>query len=242
MVLSNPTPSERAGSYKVGVGMQVAFSPAVHMRIEADRYRIHDAVGGQANVNVYSASLVFPFGREMRRTARAPSPSPVVAMAAPVAPVAPAPMPAPAPIVMMPPTPAPVVIVMPPAPRRVSFSAESLFGFDRSQLRPEGMATLDGFARDAAGTNFESVVVHGFADRTGPADYNQALSLARAEAVKAYLVSKGGFDANRITTAGMGETQPVTKPGDCPATLTGDKLNACLQPDRRVDVELSGTR
>ena len=237
-VIANPTPSERAGNYKVGVGLQVTFSPAVQMRIEADRYRMHDGVGGQANVNVYSASLVIPFGREGRRTARAPSP--VVAMAEPQVMAAPVPAPMPTPAAMTAPAaPQPVPI---PAPRRVSFSAESLFGFDQAELQPAGMAALDGFARDAAGTNFEVVVVQGHADRSGSEAYNQALSLARADTVKGYLVSRGGFEASRITTAGMGETQPVTKPGDCPATLTGAKLHTCLQADRRVDVELSGTR
>jgi OOP family OmpA-OmpF porin len=206
------------------------------MRIEADRYRMHDGVGGQANVNVYSASLVIPFGRELRRTARAPSP--VVAMAEPKAtpPVMVAPV-----VVAAPPAPPPVLAPL-PAPRRVSFSAESLFGFDRAELQPAGMEALDGFARDAAGASFEVVVVQGHADRSGPAAYNQVLSLARADAVKAYLVSHGGFQASRISTAGMGETQPVTKPGDCPASMTGAKLHTCLQADRRVDVELSGTR
>jgi OOP family OmpA-OmpF porin len=236
VVIANPTPSERAGNYKVGVGLQVTFSPAVQMRIEADRYRMHDGVGGQANVNVYSASLVIPFGREVRRTARAPSP--VVAMAEPKAP--PPVMVAPV-VVAAPPAPPPVLAQL-PAPRRVSFSAESLFGFDRAELQPAGMTALDGFARDAAGASFEVVVVQGHADRSGPAAYNQVLSLARADTVKAYLVSHGGFEAGRITTAGLGETQPVTKPEDCPASMTGAKLHACLQADRRVDVELSGTR
>ena len=239
VLLTNPTPSERGANYKVGVGLQVAFSPAVQMRIEADRYRIRDGVGGQSNVNMYSASLVFPFGREVRTTARAPSP--VVAMAAPRA-APPAPAPAPSAVVVTPPAPPPVVMAPAPAPRRVSFNAESLFGYDRSQLRPEGMTALDAFARDAAGSNFEVVVVRGHADRTGSAAYNQKLSLARAGVVKNYLVTKGGFDASRITASGMGETQPLTKPGDCPASMSGAKLHTCLQPDRRVDVELSGTR
>lgn len=59
----------------------------------------------------------------------------------------------------------------------------------------------------------KSVTVEGHADRSGPADANQALSERRADAVKAYLVSKG-IAADRIRTVGHGEEKPVDPPGD----------------------------
>ncbi len=237
VTVANPTPSERAGNYKVGAGLQYAFGPNFHMRAEADRYRMHDGVGGQANVNVYSVSVVFPFGRAPTRTARAESPAPMTAY------VAPAPVPMPAPVA----APAPAVVaaapmMAAPMPRRVSFNAESLFGFDRTQLRPEGMSALDAFARDISGTSFELIVVEGHTDRLGSAAYNQALSLQRAEVVKAYLVNSGGLAAAKISAAGMGEDKPVTKPGDCQDKLPTAQLRNCLQPDRRVEVDVSGTR
>ena len=71
--------------------------------------------------------------------------------------------------------------------------------------------------------------------------YNQKLSVRRAEAVKSYLVSPGGVDAGRISAVGMGESQPVTKAEDCRGAGPSPKLIACLQPDRRVDVEVSAT-
>ena len=43
--------------------------------------------------------------------------------------------------------------------------------------------------------------------------------MRRAESVKAYLVSKG-VPANRIFTDGKGETQPITKPGECKGPAT----------------------
>jgi OOP family OmpA-OmpF porin len=54
-----------------------------------------------------------------------------------------------------------------------------------------------------------SAVIEGHADHTGTLDYNQALSVRRAESVKAILVKKYGIDANRLRTIGYGETRPV---------------------------------
>jgi OOP family OmpA-OmpF porin len=156
---------------------------------------------------------------------------------APVA-TSPEPLPTPAPVI----SPAPVAAPVPEAtPRRVSFSADALFSFDESALRPDGKTALDTFARELAGSRFELIVVEGHTDRLGSTAYNQTLSMQRAEAVKAYLVSSGGFEAGRVSTAGLGETAP-SQAGDCKASLPMAELRACLQPDRRVDVEVTGTR
>ena len=80
----------------------------------------------------------------------------------------------------------------------------------------------------------------GHTDRFGSAAYNQRLSEQRVEAVKTYLVGQG-IESNRIRTEGKGETQPVTKPGECDGSESA-KVIACLQPDRRVEVDVVGTR
>ncbi len=59
----------------------------------------------------------------------------------------------------------------------------------------------------------------------------------RAEAVKNYLVSKG-VPANRVYTEGKGKSQPVKQCTD----KNRKALIACLQPNRRVEVEIVGTR
>ena len=127
-------------------------------------------------------------------------------------------------------------------PQRVSMSAESLFGFDASAVKPEGRAELDKFARDLSTANYQTVVVEGHTDRLGSDAYNQTLSEERAMAVKNYLVTNGRLDSSKISAVGKGETQPVTKPGDCKGNSRTAALVACLQPDRRVDVEVTGTR
>ena len=149
-------------------------------------------------------------------------------------------MPAPAPIVMA--APAAPVVMSAPQPRRVSFSADSLFGFNESGVRPAGKAKLDKFARELQGTQYDTIKVEGHTDRIGSNTYNQKLSTKRAEAVRAYLVGSSGLAAAKITAVGKGASSPTTKPEDCKGKRATPKLIACLQPDRRVDVEVTGTR
>jgi OOP family OmpA-OmpF porin len=109
-------------------------------------------------------------------------------------------------------------------------------------VKPGGRMTLDKFASDLKGTKYDSIKVTGNTDRIGSHAYNQKLSEQRANAVSAYLVSAGGVAPARIMSSGVGETNPVTKPGDCKGSKASAALIACLQPDRRVDVEVTGTR
>lgn len=125
-------------------------------------------------------------------------------------------------------------------PQSIDFSADALFGFNQAVLSPAGRVALDDFARQLSGAQYEAIFVTGHTDRLGTAKYNQKLSERRAHAVKNYLVRKG-VPANRINTDGRGETQPVTRPGDCQGPRSA-RLIACLQPDRRVHVEVTGTK
>jgi OOP family OmpA-OmpF porin len=237
VTVANPSPSEKQWNPKFGVGLQYAVNRDFLVRAEIERYRVPDALGQHANVNMTSVSLVFPFGR-----APMSAPRPVAMAPAYVAP-------APEPVAVAAPAPAPVIVavVTPPAPpppperRRVSFSAESLFGFDRSEVQPDGKLALDTFAKELQGTSFDTINVEGHTDRLGSTAYNQTLSLKRAEAVKAYLVS-AGVDSSKIAAVGKNESQPLTKTEDCKGNTPSPKLIACLQADRRVDLEVVGTR
>ena len=239
-----PNASRRDTNGKVGLGLQYAFSPGFTLRGEVERYRVNDGFDRHGNVNVASLSLVFPFGRSAAPAPRmamapaapafvaAPPPPPMVVQAAPPPP------PPPPPVVMPAPPPPPA-----PAPRqRMSLSAESLFTFDKSDLRADGRSALDNFARSLAGSQFDVVNVEGHTDRLGSTAYNEALSTRRANAVKSYLIDSGRIDASKVAAVGKGESVPVTKPGDCKGNSPTPKLIACLQPDRRVDIEVVGTR
>jgi OOP family OmpA-OmpF porin len=127
-----------------------------------------------------------------------------------------------------------------PLPQKISFSGDALFAFDKSALKPEGKVMLDGLVSQLDGAAYDHIVATGHTDRFGSNAYNQKLSERRARAVKDYLVSKN-VQASRIEAAGKGETQPVTRAGDCRGAKS-TKVVACLQPDRRVDVEMNGTK
>jgi OOP family OmpA-OmpF porin len=170
------------------------------------------------------------------------TPARAVAECDPVAPRAAAPAPKVAAVAPPPPKPAakPTPAPARAVPQSVTFSADALFAFDKSVLKPEGKAALDDFARQLSGAQYDTILVTGHTDRFGTNAYNQKLSERRANAVKNYLVSKN-VPANRITAEGKGETQPVTSPGDCKGAKSV-KVIACLQPDRRVHVVVTGAK
>jgi OOP family OmpA-OmpF porin len=225
VLVLNPNPSKRDTNYKAGLGLQYAITDSLGVRLEAERYRINDAMSNRGDIDLVSVGLVYRFG------AKTPALAPRAAVPEPVAY-------APPPVVTPPPAPP----ARPPAPRKITLSADSLFDFDKAVLKPEGRQDLDKLAADLRGANFEVITVTGHTDRIGAHDYNMKLSTRRAEAVKTYLVESAAIPAGKITAAGKDGSDPVTKPGDCIGEKKTKKLIACLQPDRRVDVEVSGTK
>ncbi|MBS0510986.1 MAG: OmpA family protein [Proteobacteria bacterium] len=131
-----------------------------------------------------------------------------------------------------------------PAPKptadKVKLSADALFDFDKAVLKPEGKAKLDDLAAKSKQVKLEVILAVGHTDRLGSDAYNQKLSERRAAAVKTYLVSKG-VEANRVYTEGKGEKQPVTGT-KCNTIKNRKALIECLQPDRRVEVEVIGSK
>jgi OOP family OmpA-OmpF porin len=136
---------------------------------------------------------------------------------------------------------APAPVAAPkPSGEKITVAADALFDFDKATLRPEGKAKLDELVAKSKAIKLEVILVVGHTDRIGSDSYNQKLSERRAAAVKSYLVSKG-IEANRVYTEGKGEKQPVT--GDkCKGNAKTKALIECLQPDRRADIEIIGTK
>jgi len=136
---------------------------------------------------------------------------------------------------------APAAAAPKPAAKKVTLAADALFDFDKAVLRPEGKAKLDQLANDIQGIKLEVIIAVGHADRIGSDKYNQKLSERRAAAVKDYLVGKG-VEANRVYAEGKGEKQPVTGDTCGKSVKKTKKLIECLQPDRRVEIEVIGTK
>jgi OOP family OmpA-OmpF porin len=161
----------------------------------------------------------------------APQPAPVAKPAA-----APQPQAVPAP------PPAPIAKPQPEAPKKpaiVNLASTELFEFNKAVLTKEARARIDtevvaklGDLRDV-----RYIIINGHADRLGSTQYNQKLSEKRADAVRAYLVSKG-VAADKVETLGFGKTLPVKA---CPDQKERKGLIECLSPNRRVVVEVQGT-
>lgn len=158
----------------------------------------------------------------------APKPAPEPVAAAPAAmPAAAAPAPTPA-----------------PAPKKCDFSAslaaDETFAFNSAKLSDAAKGKIDSevVPKLADCATVKLILVTGHTDRLGSQSYNQKLSERRAEAVRAYLASKGA-SADAMEILGAGKTQPV--PGvKCPDTLKRKALIACLAPNRRVTIDVKG--
>ena len=127
----------------------------------------------------------------------------------------------------------------PKKPAIVTLVWAELFDFNKATLTQEARAKLDGevIPKLTEVANIRSVNVSGHSDPLGSAQYNQRLSEKRAEAVRAYLVSKGA-DAAKIEVFGLGDTRPVKS---CQDQKKRSALIECLAPNRRVEVVIQGT-
>src|SRR5438132_8627342 len=186
--------------------------------------------GGMKSSTLIIASFTLALAacatQEAQKPAPAPEPKP-----------APAPAPAPAPVPRQEIKPAPAA--EPKKPAVVNLASTELFEFNKATLTNEAKSRLDsevmGKLKDFGQIRY--IIVNGHADRLGAAQYNQRLSEKRADAVRAYLVSKGA-DASQVETLGFGKTTPVKS---CPDQKDSKSLIECLAPNRRVVVEIQGT-
>ena len=126
---------------------------------------------------------------------------------------------------------APAAPPPPPMPiyEKHTVSATALFDFDKATLKPAGKEAIHGIDEEikASGSKVLAVNVVGYTDSVGTEEYNQELSVRRANAVKEYMVSEG-IDPGLINVKGMGEADPVASN----ATAAGRAEN------RRVEISV----
>lgn len=202
----------------LAVGTEYAINRDWAARME---YQWISDIGSKSDLGVHSNNGLLSVGISYRFGQVAP------AVAAP----APAPEPAPAP------APAPVTET-----KDFNLSSDVLFDFGKSTLKPAGVTALNNlFASLQAETPKDgSTVVIGYTDRIGSAQSNQILSEKRARTVADFLIKKG-IPASKVSTRGMGKANPVTGT-QCDGVKQKAKLVACLAPDRRVTIEVTGTK
>ncbi len=116
--------------------------------------------------------------------------------------------------------------------KKITLQADTLFDFDKSNLKSEGVATLNKLAQDIKKMKLEVVIIVGYTDSVGTDAYNIALGQRRANAVKAFLTNDGGIEATRVYTESKGKADPVASN----ATAEGRAKN------RRAVIEVVGTQ
>jgi OmpA-OmpF porin, OOP family len=131
-------------------------------------------------------------------------------------------------------------VVAAPIYEKVVFDADVLFDAYQSNLLPAGRAALDAFLGRIRGLASRSVTAIGYAERMGSTPSSQVLSEERVGTVKAYLVANG-IAGERITTSNWGERRPTSHAAECGNAGNAPGM-ACLHPERRVFIEISGSR
>lgn len=178
----NASPSKNATNLKLGMGLQYNFNRSLAMRLEGERYRINDAVGSKGDINMLSLGLVYQFGK------KSPPPERVAEAA-----------------------PAPVFIIVPVKTKMEEYCSilDLQFEIKQDAIQRndiEKLSVVGTFMRKYPNT---TAVIEGFTDDVGTAEFNQKLSLKRAESVMNYLIKDMKIDASRLSAVGYGETLPI---------------------------------
>ena len=116
----------------------------------------------------------------------------------------------------------------------VSLPSDVLFDFDKSNIRPDAEATLSQLSEVLITMHDSRVEITGHTDSKGSDEYNDKLSIRRANSVKAWLKENGV--TSKMTTAGKGERSPVA-PNQ---TASGADDPNGRQKNRRVELVIGG--
>jgi OOP family OmpA-OmpF porin len=203
VTVTNPSPTEKEGGYKYGLGVQYDLTRSLGLRAEWERYRVNDAVNNKGDIDMALIGLVYTFG------AGKPAPKtetpPVY-----VAPVAAAP------------APAPVLVIVPVVVRTQQYCSilDIQFEINKSTVQREYEEQLDVLVTFMRKYPETTAVIEGHTDEVGTNADNMRLSQSRAESMVNYLVSHG-IARSRLQAVGYGETRPIADN----STEIGKRLN-----------------
>jgi len=190
----DPSRDRSSTSDKFGFGLEYDFTERLGARIEAERYRINDAVGNRGDVDMLSLGVLYRFGAKA-----APAPARTA-------------MTAPPPEWVSPPRTVELQPVVQPvmAPRKdiVLVFEELHFQFNKSDLTDDSRAILKRSIRILHDNPAAHVRLAGYASAHGTDEYNRKLSERRAKAVERYLIEQGRIDPARLTIVGYGDSRP----------------------------------
>jgi outer membrane protein OmpA-like peptidoglycan-associated protein len=110
---------------------------------------------------------------------------------------------------------------------KITFDSGLLFAIDSDKLNAASQTDVQELSRILKKYDDTNILIEGHTDNTGADEYNQNLSVRRANSVSAELTSTG-IDGTRITTQGYGETQPIAD----------NATDAGRQQNRRVEVAI----
>lgn len=215
ILVNDASPRKSEANYKVGLGLQYDFTPALGVRGEWERYRVNDAIGNKGDVDLLSVGLVYMFGGGDRSAPRAAAPAPYVA------PVAAAPVMAPAPVAAAP-APAPVLVVVPVVAKTQQYCSilDIQFEINAKTVQREAEEKIEKVATFMRKYPNTTAVIEGHTDEVGTSADNLRLSQTRADSVVTYLANQG-IARSRLQAVGYGETRPIADN----STPAGKRLN-----------------
>jgi OmpA-OmpF porin, OOP family len=174
---------ERAANYKFGLGLQYSVSDTFGLRLEAERYRVDDALRHNGDVDLLSAGFVYRFGGKTQ------APAPAYAAAAP----------------------SPVVQPTPVVQQNARYCTALDFQFEVNhdeiqREEEEKLAVIGRFLKKYPDT---TAIIEGHTDNVGSPEQNMALSKRRADSVVNYLERVWAVEPKRLSAVGYGESRPI---------------------------------
>lgn len=206
--VQDPERSKSNTGFKVGVGIQYALVPSLGLRVEAERFRIDDAVGSKGDINLVSIGLLYRFGKGKA--------APAQVVEEPVA--APAPKPA-----------APVRVVVPVSKTQEYCSILDIqFEINRDEVQreeKEKLAVVGTFMQKYPQT---TALIEGHSDNIGVPESNQQLSQRRADGVVNYLQQSYQIEPARLSAIGYGDSRPIADNATEEGKRQNRRINAVI--------------